>query len=719
MPSPLHQSGGQRQWRLRLALSCPSGKPLVVHRFLTLLLAAAAGTAQAQTAPGQTAPPLPAAVPAAVPAAMPAAVPVAPPVTPPVILPEGDVIAGPQSPLPDLPGGESVAWPDVESTTSGDGDAPDVAVRYTVEVSGLTELGLEDEFRGLSSLWLHRGEETNLAQLGRRISEDRDLVDLLLRSIGHYGGQARISIAPGTAAQPANIVRVVAQPTNVVRVVAQPGPVYNFREITITAPPGQANNTDPAPIVSRLLPIRVGDAVEAARVQSAQDGLPIRLADAGYPFARIAPPDITIDHASRDATLAQSVDLGRRGVFGAIRIDDGVKGMDSKHVALLARFKPGDRYSNAGREDLRRALVQTGMFGAVAIKPGEGAVRDDGTQTVNLDITSEAAPMRTIALSGGFSTGQGVRAEGSWTHRNLFPPEGAFTARAVAAQREQVAQVELRKRNFGQRDRQLLATGGFSSSQQFAFAAETLGISAALARESNILWQKDWTWSIGAQALITSQRDRSVRGDPRRTFTVLALPASITWDRSDDLLNPSRGFRLTTRLSPEFTLRNQSNFNYLKAQFEATAYQPFGDSLVLAGRFHIGSIIGANRGVIAPDRRFYAGGGGSVRGYVFQGVGPRNIDNVPTGGNSLTELAVEARYRFQALGQDLGIVAFVDAGEVSSGTAPAFDRLSVGAGIGARFYTGFGPVRVDIATPVNPQAGDPRLVFYVSIGQAF
>ena len=693
MPSHLHQSEGKRQSHLRLALSCPWGKPFLVHRFLPLLLATAAGTAQAQTAPGQTTPPVP------------AAEPVAPQMT--------DVIPGPQSPLPDLPGGEAVAWPDVDSTTGGEADGPDAAIRYRVEVIGLAELGLDDEFRGLSSLWLHRGEETNLAQLGRRIAEDRDLTELLLRSIGHYGSQARISIEPAGAGQATG-----NQPGSIVRVRATPGPIYNFREITITAP-ANALGPDPARIVSRLLPIRVGDAVEAARVQSAQDGLPIRLADAGYPFARIAPPDITIDHASRDATLLQSVDLGRRGVFGAIRIDDGVKGMDSKHVALLARFKPGDRYSNAGREDLRRALVQTGLFGAVAIKPGEGTVRDDGSQTVDLEISSEAAPMRTIALSGGFSTGQGVRAEGSWTHRNLFPPEGAFTARAVAAQREQVAQLELRKRNFGQRDRQLLVAGGFTASQQFAFAAETLGISAALARESNILWQKDWTWSIGAQALITSQRDRSVAGDPRRTFTVLALPASVTWDRSDDLLNPSRGFRLTTRLSPEFTLRDQSNFNYLKAQFEATAYKPFGDSLVLAGRFHFGSIVGANRGVIAPDRRFYAGGGGSVRGYVFQGVGPRNAENVPTGGNSLTELAVEARYRFQALGQDLGIVAFVDAGEVSTGTTPAFDRLSLGAGIGARFYTGFGPVRVDIATPVNPQKGDPRLVFYVSIGQAF
>jgi translocation and assembly module TamA len=598
-------------------------------------------------------------------------------------------------------------WPDVASTTS-DVELPVADVRYRVEVAGLSELGLDDEFRGLSTLWRHRGEDTNLAQLSRRITEDRDLVDQLLRSVGHYGGTVRITVAPPAPGQKETVLSVRAEP----------GPLYRFASINILAPAGAVGPADPSRIVSRLLPVRAGDAVEAARVQSAQDALAVRLGDAGYPFPLIGASDVVIDHATRDATFTQSIDLGRRGVFSAIRIDETVKGMNAAHTSLLSRFKPGDRYSNAGREDLRRALVQTGLFGAVAIRPVGGTVRDDGTQSVDLEISTEAAPLRTIALAGGFSTGQGIRAEGTWTHRNLFPPEGAFTARAVAAQREQVAQVELRKRNFGLRDRQLLVTGGFTASQQFAFAAETLGVSAALARESNILWQKDWTWSIGAQALVTQQRDRSVTGDPQRIFTVLAFPASVTWDKSDDLLNPSRGLRLTTRLSPELTLRNQSNFNYLKAQFEATAYQPLGD-FVLAGRFHIGSIVGANRGVIAPDRRFYAGGGGSVRGYAFQGVGPRNPDNVPTGGNSLTELAVEARYRFQALGQDLGLVAFIDAGEVSTGISPAFDRLSVGAGIGARFYTGFGPVRVDIATPINPQAGDPRVVFYVSIGQAF
>jgi translocation and assembly module TamA len=660
-----------------------------VHRLIPVLTASAALLAlpaASQPAPASEPPPPPEAAPL-----------------------DDQPIPGPDDPLPALPGDDDVAWPEVATTTEADSSTSASDIRYKVEVSGLEPLGLDDEFRGLSVLLRHRGEPTNLAQLNRRMSEDRDLADQLLRSVGHYGGNVRVSVAPPSAGQGESLVRLQVEP----------GPLYRFSAISISAPADALGPADPARIVTRLLPVREGDAVEAARVLSAEEVLPNRLADAGYPFARIGPPDIVIDHAGRDASLTQSIDLGRRGAFGDITIDDKVKGMDAAHVSLLSRFKPGDRYSNAGREDLRRALVQTGLFGAVSVRPVEGPVGADGTQAVNLEISTEAAPMRTIALAGGFSTGQGIRAEGSWTHRNLFPAEGAFTARAVAAEREQVAQVELRKRNFGQRDRQLLVTGGLSASRQFAFDSQTVGISAALARESNIIWQKDWTWSIGAQVLVSSQRDFSLpRSDPRRTFSIIALPASLTWDRSDDLLNPSRGFRLTTRLSPEITLRNQSNFNYLKAQFEATAYQPMGP-LVLAGRFHIGSIIGAERGVIAPDRRFYAGGGGSVRGYVFQGVGPRNIDNVPIGGNSLTELALEGRYRFQAFGQDLGVVAFIDAGEVSTGTTPAFDRLSVGAGVGMRFYTGFGPVRVDIATPINPQPNDPRIVFYVSIGQAF
>ncbi len=605
-----------------------------------------------------------------------------------------------------LPG--NVPWPTIESTSDGEPVVAAGDVRYTVEIKGLAVLGLDDEFRALSSLWTKRGDVSNLAQINRRTAEDRDLVDQLLRSIGYYGGTTQIAVTGADAAD--TPVRV--------SLAVDPGPLYHFDSISVVAPDA-ASMPDPSAIVLPLLGVKAGDAIDATRVNAAQDALLIALADAGYPFPVVGKPDIVVDHATRTASLLQTIDLGARGIHGTIHIAGETQGLSDAHVATLARFKPGDRYTEAGRDDLRRALIQTGLFGSVAIKPvAAGTPGADGVQSVDLLITAESAPVRTISAKGGYSTGQGLRAEASWTHRNLFKPEGGFTVRGVAAEREQVLIAEFQRRNFKKRDQILSARVGLSAEQQNAFDATTFGIGGALARESNIIWQKPWTYSIGAEALVTRQRDRSAPNDPNNTYFIFALPSNVTWDQSDDLLNPSRGFRLTSRISPEFTLRSGTNFNYVKAQLEATAYRPFGN-IVLAGRLHFGAIAGANRGRIAPDRRFYAGGGGSVRGFDFQGVGPKDVDGSPTGGNSLTEAAAEVRYRTNLFGNDVGLVAFVDAGQVYASSLPKFTDLKIGAGVGLRYFTSFGPVRIDVATPITRSPGDPRVAFYVSIGQAF
>ena len=138
--------------------------------------------------------------------------------------------------------------------------------------------------------------------------------------------------------------------------------------------------------------------------------------------------------------------------------------------------------------------------------------------------------------------------------------------------------------------------------------------------------------------------------------------------------------------------------------------------MTLAGRTRLGTIIGAARDRIAPSRRFYAGGGGSVRGYGFQELGPHDpVFDDPIGGRSLTEFSLEARIRVG----DFGIVPFVDAGNVSTTPLPRFGNLQFGAGIGARYHTRFGPIRIDVGTPINPRRGDPRIAVYVSLGQAF
>ncbi len=611
--------------------------------------------------------------------------------------------------FPALPGDETVAWPSVETTTEGEA-ATAVAsdVRYTVTTKGLETLRLEGQFRQLSTLWARRGEPANLAQIDRRIAEDRDLLDQLLRSVGHYGGR---------------IEAVVTQPTRADAPVAvaftiDPGPLYTFSAITVTLPEN-AVGADPAPVVLPLLGVKPGDPVDAGKVSIAEGQLQIALAERGYAFAVLGARDIVVDHATRTAALDARVDLGRRGRFGDVRITGETQGYGDRHLAELPRFRAGDSYTEAGRDDFRRALIQTGLFGSVDVKPVAGAVNPDGTQTIDLLATTERAPVRTIAASLGYQTVQGIRAEASWSNRNFLKPEGGLTIRGVGAQREQALSFELDKRNFRRRDQTLAFRLGFSAEQQTAYSATTATLGAALRRESNIIWQKPWTYSIGAEAVITRQRDRSAPDDPASTYYILALPSSVTWDRSDDLLNPARGFRLTARVSPELSLRSGTSLGYVKTQLEGSYYQPLASSLVAAVRLHFGTIAGAARGRIAPDRRFYAGGGGSVRGYSFQQVGPRDADNAPTGGNSLTEASAELRYRFRAFGSDLGLVGFIDAGQVYQSTLPSFDRLSVGAGIGVRLFTSFGPVRVDVATPINPRAGDPRVQFYVSIGQAF
>ena len=150
-------------------------------------------------------------------------------------------------------------------------------------------------------------------------------------------------------------------------------------------------------------------------------------------------------------------------------------------------------------------------------------------------------------------------------------------------------------------------------------------------------------------------------------------------------------------------------------RIDGSVYFPASERIVLAGRVRAGSILGSSnftsrrRGVSMPVA------GGSVRGFSYQNIGPRDVLNNPVGGKSLFELGAEARIRFGSF----GVVPFVDAGNVYASGLPGLDRLRIGAGIGVRYYTNFGPLRVDVGTPINPQPGDSRIGVYVSLGQAF
>jgi translocation and assembly module TamA len=188
-------------------------------------------------------------------------------------------------------------------------------------------------------------------------------------------------------------------------------------------------------------------------------------------------------------------------------------------------------------------------------------------------------------------------------------------------------------------------------------------------------------------------------------------------DRSDNPLDPKRGWRVGGRIEPTL-LTGDGTLPYLKLQGQVSGYLPFDvqGRTVLAARLHLGSIVNGTVADIPAPQRFYAGGGGSVRGFGYQEVGPRLPDNTPEGGLSLAEASVELR---RELTERWGVVLFVDAGAVGENSAPSFGDMSIGAGIGIRYNLGFGPVRVDIATPVTSRNGQAPIQLYVSIGQSF
>jgi translocation and assembly module TamA len=199
-------------------------------------------------------------------------------------------------------------------------------------------------------------------------------------------------------------------------------------------------------------------------------------------------------------------------------------------------------------------------------------------------------------------------------------------------------------------------------------------------------------------------------------YLIASVPLQYVFDNRDDKLNPTKGFRFLGYAEPSYDIKNGTVFVKLKG--EGSAYQGIDDSgrIVLAERLALGSILGASLQEVPADRRFYAGGGGSVRGYAYQGIGPKDDDGQPIGGLSWLEASAEVRY---AVTSSIGIVPFVDIGTVSEKQFPDFSDVKVGAGIGLRYLTPFGPLRIDAAVPLNPGPGDPSFGIYAGIGQAF
>ena len=369
------------------------------------------------------------------------------------------------------------------------------------------------------------------------------------------------------------------------------------------------------------------------------------------------------------------------------------------------------------------------MYDQVAVTLAPDAPTADGPRPVivtladrkprTLELSAGIATVGTVETSAGVATVGGSGVEARWIHYNRLGRADSLILAARLYDIQQKLDLELDLPDWRRPDQTLKIGGGLLADRTAAYDDAGGGVRLVIERH----FTKTTFVTVGGYLDYTAIQEKTAVnplatpvGEKLKLFIATGL-AAFTLDRSNDPLDPTRGWRLDMRAEPTWITGGRS-LTYLKTHAQASGYLPLdsGAATVLAARLKLGSILGGEIPAVPADRRFYAGGGGSVRGYSYQAVGPRLSDNTPEGGLSLVETSLEVRRRLNA---QWGVVAFVDSGAVGAGATPDFHHFSTGVGVGVRYDLGFGPFRLDIATPLEPRKGDGRVQVYLSIGQSF
>ncbi|WP_370650151.1 autotransporter assembly complex family protein [Brevundimonas sp.] len=543
---------------------------------------------------------------------------------------------------------------------------------------------------------------SNRFEARRRARGAMEAAEALLRSEGYY--------------QPVlqDVVEGEEAPVAIVDITPGRRFVLGETQVLWTAPPPDAA-TETA--VMGRLGLVAGDPGRAADVISAEGRLVAGLARRGYADAAAEPRRVLVDHATFTVQPSYRIASGPLVRLDGVRLE--TRGTTNPNwVAGLAPWSEGDVYDPEDVAELERRLLETGVYDGVgvALAPTD-QTRADGHRPIIVTLTDR--PRRILEAGATFSTAEGSGVDAIWTWHNWLGRADTLVWQARAADIDSRLGVNLGLPHWRRPGQTLRLSAAVLNENTDAYRRTAAALAADLQRR---IGKTSWiSYGIGLDA---GRYDEN-RFDPvtqlpisfSRDLVILTGRGSAYLDRSNDPLDPTTGWRLSVSARPT-AVAGEDTVLFLRTEAQTTAYLPLQDGArtVLAGRLRIGSIFGGEELTVPSDRLFYSGGGGSVRGYQYQGVGPRLPDNTPRGGLSLFETSVEVR---RDVGRNFQAVAFVDAGAIGFQETPNFNNLRYGAGVGVRYKLPFGPIRADIAFPIERREGDADFQIYVSIGQAF
>ncbi len=574
-------------------------------------------------------------------------------------------------------------------------------VRYRTKIEGAAPSNLADLFDQVSQLRaLENRPPPSGEALRRRAEADLGRLADAAHSLGYW--DAHFSYDIDIAEKPAQVT-----------VKVTPGPLYHVASVTVLGPEGKPLEL---PANTAPLPLKTGEPARTEPVVATENALLADLADHGHPFAKIEKRDVVIDNTARSMAVTYIVAPGPGVRFGAAEIT-GLKTLNPAYVERRLRWQAGGIYNAREVEETRRALIETGLFSTVRIFP-EAELANPGLATVRIEATER--PHRTIGAGVGYNTSQGAAARVYWENRNLFGNAEDLRLSATGGQQVYALNGNFRRPDFLVTRQDLLATAEIADYTPTAYhsrrALATLGLERSFTKNLvaglGVQLEKANVQELADVSSIITAAQRTQR------YALVALPGYVRIDTTDNLLAPTRGYRAQLSVTPAHIF-SSADLNYVTNFVSASSYWAPGSNAraVLAGRTALASLDGPGLFELPADQRIYVGGGGTIRPYAYQTAGPLAPNNDPIGGKSSLVLNLEARVKVTST---IGVVPFLDAGSYYETSYPQLGhRLFYGVGLGLRYYTAFGPLRLDLATPLYRRSSDAPIQVYISLGEAF
>lgn len=537
---------------------------------------------------------------------------------------------------------------------------------------------------------------------------------------GRYGGIISITI-DGQEASDLPIDAELPDHTKIV-IMVDSGPAYKFARASIheLAPPSKDRKDKvPSP---QSQGYAVGDVAKSDTILKAENLAIQGWRQQGYAKAKITDRAVVADHANNTIDSIITVDQGRLAHLGPLTIKNVSKRprMDSAYVAWMTGLKEGQEYDPDDIKKANKRLAKLEVFRSANVREGE-EIASDGSLPLNL-VLDERLPRR-YGVGANYSTIDGAGFETYWVHRNLFghAERLRFDAKISGIGNNQNGSYNPQNYSY-----LLGATftkpGVFTPDTDFITGLKgerevvdnytTTGV--YLQSGFNHTFNDEISGRLYANAAKIRLKDDYFGN---RNFTTIGLLGGLLYDSRNDKSDPSKGLYSELVLEPVY---EAAYGNFIgKTTLEGRTYQALdkNNRIILAGRVKLGSIIGPDASQIPSNMLFFAGGGSSVRGYGYRNIGIKKDTGDIIGGRSLVEGSLEAR---TMVTDSIGLVGFVDAGNVGEGSYPDFnEKTKIGVGAGIRYKTGLGPLRFDIAKPLKRESEDPNFSFYIGIGQAF